>query len=96
MTENDFTPEFVRDALFDYFNSYFPHDEQDDIGSLVAITGVADVEIDSVKHTEDNFIVDGTATVETETDLGEGDTWNDSYPLTFSYEFDEDGKIERE
>ena len=96
MKKKDFTSEFVGDALVGHFLNQFPHDELDDIGSRVAITDICDVELNSVERSGSNFIVDGTATVETETDLGEGDAWNDSYPMSFSYEFDEDGRIERE
>jgi hypothetical protein len=31
--------------------------------------------------------------LETETDMGEGDTSDGAYPMKFVYEFDEDGKI---
>jgi hypothetical protein len=97
MKKNDFTPEFVRDKLIDYnVNQNFPHDELDEIGSKVYIDNICDVEIHSVREADSNFIVDGAATLETETDLGEGDAWSDNYPMEFSYEFDENGAIVRQ
>jgi hypothetical protein len=93
MKKKDFTPEFVREKVFDYIMNHFPHDELDEIGSIVRITGLSDVEIGSIRKSGTNFIIEGNATVETETDLGEGDTWDDGYPMSFTYEFDEDGKI---
>jgi hypothetical protein len=97
MKKKEFTPEFVRDKLIDYnVNQNFPHDELDEIGSKVYIDNICDVEIHSVREVDSNFIVDGAATLETETDLGEGDAWSDNYPMDFSYEFDENGAIVRQ
>jgi hypothetical protein len=94
MKKKDFTPESIYDELLDYvINQNFPDDELNEIGSHVSITDLADIEISSVKKLDSNFIVDGSATLEVETDMGEGDTASSSYPMTFSYEFDEDGKI---
>ncbi len=94
MKKKDFTPESIYDELLDYVvNQNFPDDELNEIGSHVSITDLADIEISSVKKLGSNFIVDGSATLEVETDMGEGDTASSSYPMTFSYEFDEDGKI---
>jgi hypothetical protein len=94
MNNKDFTPESISEELFDYLvNRHFPHDELDEIGSIVYITDLCDIEIDSVEKTGSNFIVNGAATVETETDLGDGDTWDDAYPMKFVFEFDENGTI---
>lgn len=93
MKKRDFTPEFIKDEIYDYIvNQDFP-DELYDVGSRISITDLADIEIRSVNKSESNFIVDGSATLEIETDMGEGDTSSHDYPMTFSYEFDEDGKI---
>jgi hypothetical protein len=94
MKKRDFTPEFIRSILLDYnINQHFPHDELDEIGSKVYITGISDLEIDSVKDFESNFIVEGHATLEIDTDIEDGEFRSDSYPMAFTYEFDEDGKI---
>jgi hypothetical protein len=94
MKKNDFTPEAIYDELLNHIvNQDFPNDELDEIGSHVSITDLADIEISSVKKAGSNFIVNGNAMLEVETDMGEGDTASDSYPMTFSYEFDADGKI---
>lgn len=97
MKKKDFTPEFVRSKLLDYLiNQHFPHDELDEIGSKVYITSLSDVELGSVKESDSNFIIDGSATLETDTDVDDGEFWPGSYPMEFSYEFDEDGRIVRE
>ena len=96
MNKRDFTPEFIKDKIYDYIvNQDFP-DELYDVGSRISITDLVDVEIGSITKSELNSIVDGSATVEIETDMGEGDTSSGDYPMTFSYEFDEDGKIEEQ
>jgi hypothetical protein len=93
MKKKDFTPQFVRDAIYDYLvNQDFPN-ELYDVGSKIYITGLADLEISSVRTSGPNFVVDGTGTVELETDMGEGDTASDGYPLRFSYEFGTNGEI---
>jgi hypothetical protein len=94
MKKKHFTPESIYDELLDYVvNQNFPDDELNEIGSHVSITDIAGIEIRSVKASGSNFIVDGSATLEVETDMGEGDTSSSSYPMTFSYEVDGDGKI---
>src|SRR5258708_15137389 len=96
MNKKDFTPEFIQDKIFDFIvNQDFP-DELYEVGSRISITDLVDVEISSITKSESNFIVNGSATVETETDMGEGDTSSGDYPMTFSYEFDEDGEIEEQ
>lgn len=93
MKKKDFTPEFVRKKLFNYVvNENFPS-ELYEIGGKVYITDVTEVVVESVKRQEDNWLVAGTASVETETDMGEGDTMDGSYPMSFGLEFDDDGKI---
>lgn len=95
MNAKDFTPEFVRPKLSNYvINENFP-EELHDIGSKVYITSVGNVELEHVKKIDGNFRVEGSATLETETDMGEGDSMKGSYPLTFSLDFDSDGKIVR-
>jgi hypothetical protein len=97
MTADDFTEMFVQKKLLNYLvNENFPADELSEIGSKVYIQDLSDVEISSVTKDGDNFVVDGTAGLETVTDMGEGDKLEDSYPLTFSIEFDGDGKIVRQ
>ncbi len=94
MTKEDFTPDAVRRELLDYTVNRNPPDaELSEIGSRVYITDTADIEISSVTGEGSHFIVDGSATLEVDTDLGEGDIWSDGYPMTFSYEFDTEGKI---
>jgi len=95
MKKKDFTADAIYRELLDYtLNQNCPHDELDEIGgSHVSVDGVADIEIVSVTKSGSNFIVEGSATLEVTTDLGEGDRFSDDYPMTFSYEFDEDGKI---
>lgn len=94
MTKEDFTADAIYDELSDYtVNRHPPDDELSEIGSQVYITNIADIEISSVTEEDSHFIVDGSATLEVDTDLGEGDSWSDGYPMTFSYEFDADGKI---
>jgi hypothetical protein len=95
MKKKDFTADAVYDELLDYtLNQNYPDGELDEIGgSHVSVDGITDVEIVSVKKSGSNFIVKGSATLEVTTNLGEGDTFCDCYPMTFSYAFDEDGKI---
>src|SRR5258708_2560500 len=95
MKKNDFTPDAIREELMDYtFNHNSPDDELSEIGGgRVSVDGIVDIQIESVKKSGDNFIVVGNAMLETSTDLGEGDGFSDSYPMTFSFEFDENGKI---
>jgi hypothetical protein len=97
LKKTDFTPEYVYEKLLEYvINHDFPDDELSEIGSKVMITDLADLEINSVKKERDSFIVDGQCTLETETDMGEGDTSDGAYPMTFVYEFDNEGKIVRQ
>jgi hypothetical protein len=94
MKKKDFTDEFVAPKVEDYLmNHDFPHDELDEIGFKVFLDSVIDVEIDSVTSSRENFIVKGTANIETETDMGDGDLMYGTYPMSFAYEFDEDGNI---
>jgi hypothetical protein len=94
MNKDDFTPDAIHRELLDYTINYnFPADELSEIGSRVYITGISDIEISSVTEDDSHFVVHGSATLEVDTDLGEGDKWSDGYPMQFSYEFDEDGKI---
>jgi hypothetical protein len=94
MTKEDFTADAMYDELLDYtVNRHPPDDQLSEIGSKVYITNIADIEISSVTEEDSHFIVDGNATLEVDTDLGEGDSWSDGYPMTFSYECDADGKI---
>jgi hypothetical protein len=95
MKKEDFTPESIYDELFDYtFQHNYPDDEMNEIrGSHVSIEDIALIEIDSVKASGSDFIVDGSATPEVSTVLGEGDVFSDAYPMKFSYLFDSDGKI---
>jgi hypothetical protein len=95
MKKKDFTGDAIREEIEDYLlNQNFPDDELLEIGgSHVSLDGVHNVEIDSVKKSGDNFIVSGSASLDVCTDLGEGDGFDDSYPMTFSFEFDDSGKI---
>ena len=94
MKKADFTPDAIYDELLDHtVNRHPPDDELSEIGWRVYITNLADIEVISVTKRGSYFIVKGSATLEVDTDLGEGDSWSDSYPMTFTYEFDEDGKI---
>jgi hypothetical protein len=96
MKAKDFTEEFVFPKLSDYVtNQNFP-DDLYDIGSKVYIEDVNNVEIKSVTRTTDgNFEVSGKATVETSTDTGEGASFDGSYPLTFTLDFNDEGEIEK-
>jgi Predicted pPIWI-associating nuclease len=95
MKAKDFTPEFVRPKLSNYvINQNFP-EELYEIGNKVYITSVSNVELEPVETIEGNFRVEGTATLETQTDMGEGDSMDGSYPMTFSLDFDSDGIIVR-
>jgi hypothetical protein len=94
MKKADFTPEAIHDELVDYtFDRYPPYDELMELGSHLYFTDLADIEIANVEEDGSNFIVDGNATLEAYTDLGDGDRWEHAIPMTFSYEFDDDGKI---
>jgi hypothetical protein len=96
--KKDFTPDAIYKELSDYtLNQNYPEAELDEIGgSHVSCDGITDVEIQSVTKSGSDFIVEGSATLEITTDLGEGDSFPDCYPMTFSYEFDDDGKIVRQ
>jgi hypothetical protein len=93
--KKSFKPEDIYDELVDYaFNQDPPYDELDEIGgSHITMTDISDIEITRQRKSGDNFIVDGTGTLEITTDMGDGDSSDDAYPMTFSYEFDADGKI---
>jgi hypothetical protein len=88
-------PEDIYDELVDYtFNQDPPYDELDEVGgSRMTMTDISDIEITRQRKSGENVIVDGTGTLEVTTDMGEGDTSDDAYPMRFSYEFDADGKI---
>src|SRR5580700_2660285 len=93
MKAKDFTPDFVRPKLSNYvINENFP-EELYEIGSKVYITSVDNVELEHATRVGENFLVEGTATLATETDMGEGDSMDGSYPMTFKLHFDGDGKI---
>ena len=94
MKEADFTPEAIHDELVDHtFDRYPPYGELMSLGSHLYFTDLADIEIASVEKDGADFIVDGSATLEAYTDLGDGDRWEHAIPMTFSYEFDDEGKI---
>jgi hypothetical protein len=97
MTEADFTPEAIHAELLDYtVNQNCPDAELSELGSEVYITDLADIEVSSVTKRDSNFVVKGSATLEAYTDMGEGQSWDHSLPMHFTYEFDEDGKIVRQ
>jgi hypothetical protein len=90
-----FTPEDIKDEVEDYvFNQDPPYDELDEIGGPhMTMTEISDIEITRQTKSGDNVIVDGTGTLELARDMGEGNSSDEAYPMTFSYEFDADGKI---
>jgi hypothetical protein len=90
-----FKPEDIKEEIEDYvFNRDPPYDELDEIGgSRMVMTDISDIEILRQKSSGDNVIIDGQGSLEVTTDMGEGDSSDDAYPITFSYEFDADGKI---
>jgi hypothetical protein len=90
-----FNPEDIKDEVEDYvFNQDPPYDELDEIGgSHMTMTDISDIEIIHQRESGDNFIVDGQGTLELTRDMGEGDSSDEAYPITFSFEFDADGKI---
>jgi Predicted pPIWI-associating nuclease len=93
MKKEDFTPEFVTPVLANYIiNQNFPQ-ELYEIGSKVYITGVSTVELEPVKEIGGKFRVEGTADVGTQTDMGEGDSSESDYPMSFSLDFDGGGNI---
>src|SRR5580765_6515363 len=93
LKKKDFTDDAIYEELLDYaINRNFP-EELFDIGSKVYIENICDTEIESVKEIDGEFIVTGKTTVETQTDLGEGDSSDEAYPLKFSLVFDAKGKI---
>jgi hypothetical protein len=91
-------PEDIKEAIeLHVFNSNPPDDELDEIGGKhVSMDGIRDIEIESQMESDGGFIVTGSATLDVDTDLGDGDGFSDSYPMTFSYEFDESGRILRQ
>jgi hypothetical protein len=98
MRKEDFTPETIYDELQEYtFQRNYPDDELNEIGgSHISGVDIDDIEVTSVAESSSGFIVKGSATLDVTTDLGEGDTFSDSYPMTFAYEFDDNGKIVRQ
>src|SRR3984885_9529018 len=90
-----FKPEDIKEEIEDYvFNRDPPYDELDEIGgSHMVMTDISDIEILRQKSSGDNVIVDGQGTLEVTTDMGDGDSSDDAYPITFSFEFDPDGNI---
>lgn len=98
MTKEDFTADAICDELLEYtLNHNYPDDEMNEIGaSHVSIDDITGIEIDSVEESGDGYIVTGSASLDVDTDLGEGDVFSDSYPMKFSYEFNSDGKIVRQ
>lgn len=95
MKKEDFTPEAIHNELLDYtINQNYPDDEMNEIGAQhVSIEDIVGIELDPVRKSRGNFIVTGTALLDVYTSLGDGDGFSDQYPMTFSYEFDSDGKI---
>jgi len=98
MTKEDFTPHAVYHELLGYtLQQDYPDDELNEIGGPhVSVEDIADIEIESVTESDSGFIVKGNATLEITTDLDDGDMFSDGYPMTFSYEFNDDGKIVRQ
>ena len=98
MTKEDFTPHAVYHELLGYtIQQDYPDDELNEIGGPhVSVEDIADIEIESVTESDSGFIVKGNATLEITTDLDDGDMFSDGYPMTFSYEFNDDGKIVRQ
>ena len=93
MKTKDFTEESVYEELLDYaINRNFP-EELFDVGSKVYIENICDTHIQSVEKVDGEFVVTGQTTVETVTDLGEGDSAGGDYPLHFTLVFDDEGKI---
>ena len=90
-----FKPEDIKEEIEDYvFNRDPPYDELDEVGgSRMVMTDIADIEILRQKSSGDNFIIDGQGTLEVTVDMGDGDSSDDEYPITFSYEFDPEGNI---
>jgi hypothetical protein len=90
--------EDIKEAIESHvFNSNPPDDELDEIGGKhVSMDGIRDIEIDSQTESDGGFIVMGSATLDVDTDLGDGNGFSDSYPMKFSYEFDENGRILRQ
>jgi hypothetical protein len=93
--KTSFKPEDIYEELLDYtFNQDPPYDDLDEVGgSRMTMTDISDIEIIRQRRSGENVILDGTGTLEVTTDMGEGDTSSDAYPMRFSYEFDADGKI---
>jgi hypothetical protein len=90
-----FKPEDIKEEIEDYvFNRDPPYDELDEVGGPhMVMTDISDIEILRQKSSGDNVIIDGQGTLEVTTDMGDGDSSDDAYPITFSYEFDKDGTI---
>lgn len=95
MKKEDFTPDSIYEELLDYtINRNYPDDEMNEIGAQhVSIEDISGIEISSVKKSHGNFIIGGRASLDVHTDLGDGDSFSDEYPMTFTCEFDSDGKI---
>ncbi len=90
-----FKPEDIKEEIEDYvFDRDPPYDELDEVGGPhMVMTDISYIEILRQKSSGDNVIIDGQGTLEVTTDMGDGDSSDDAYPITFSYEFDADGKI---
>jgi GGDEF domain-containing protein len=90
-----FKPDDIKEEIEDYvFNRDPPYDELDEVGGPhIVMTDISDIEILRQESSGDNVIIDGQGTLELTTDMGDGDSSDDAYPITFSYEFDADGKI---
>jgi hypothetical protein len=93
--KKNFKPEDIKDEVEDYiFNQDPPYDELDEIGgSHITMTDISDIEITRQRTSGANFVIDGTGTLEITTDMGDGGSSDDAYPIAFSYEFDPHGKI---
>jgi len=90
-----FKPEDIKEEIEDFvFNRDPPYDELDEVGGpRMVMTDISDIEILRQKSSGGNYIIDGQGTLEVTTDMGDGDSRDDAYPITFSYEFDADAKI---
>jgi hypothetical protein len=87
MNTKDFTSELVAEALWNYLvHENFPN-EVYDVGSKVIIAEIEDAEISAITKNGEHFRVVGTASIELEIDMGEGDSRTDNYPVAFDMNF---------
>jgi hypothetical protein len=97
----DITSDSLKEELLDFLiNRQFPHADLDPLASVVRVTGISDVEVDSVEtlKSDGESKVVGSATIDVELEYGgggdDGVTNEDSYPFTFDLILDEDGNIQ--